>query len=81
MLYLLYVITTDKSYTCSVDSIDEILEHLTAGNVVDYTVTKGDRYVSYPELASAWRHPARNNQYPPLKPNKQWLDEFAMRIK
>lgn len=61
-------ITTDNSvYGKTAEGYDEVLALITQPEVTSYIVYKGERQVTFAELASAWRHPARQGRYPALR--------------
>lgn len=67
MNYLVTVSTAETMYGKKVDSMDAVLEMVTGPEVKSYLVSKNGEEVSFAELASAWRHPARQRKFPPLR--------------
>lgn len=66
MKYQITIETENSIYGKAADNYDDVLEFITSPGVTSYIVYKGEKQVTYQELASAWRHPARNGKYPPL---------------
>lgn len=67
MNYLVTVSTAETMYGKKVDSMDAVLEMVTGPEIKSYLVSKNGEEVSFAELASAWRHPARQRKFPPLR--------------
>lgn len=67
MKYMVTIQTENSMYGKTAEGYDQVLELITRPEVNSYIVYKGEKQVTFAELASAWRHPARNGKYPPLR--------------
>ena len=67
MTYQVTIKTDNSVYGKTVEGYDGVLALVTNPEVTSYIVYKGEKQVTFAELASAWRHPARQRKYPPLK--------------
>lgn len=67
MTYQVTIKTDNSVYGKTAKGYDEVLALITNPEVTSYIVYKGEKQVTFAELASAWRHPARNGLYPALR--------------
>ena len=66
--FLVTVQTQTSIFGKTVEGYDAVLSLVTKPEIISYLVTKDGEQVTYSELASAWRHPARARRYPALMP-------------